>query len=497
MRHPWLAPLGATALLACVGADDPRGTTRAGLLCVESVSPDGRGDPRNAEGRIRQCWPGEPDCDCDRDDDCYALAGYVPCDPRAPDPAPVIRGTLRLPSDTVRGTFAPTSDGEEPEPTGSPWTYCQRYHGGVHAHAWALTVTQRVGVDLAPAGPHPQGSTVKAISLRRAKTPHADLACEDWGDNDADTYGWWPRVRRVLDPGDYLVLVDGFAGSEYALTLQTFAPPAASRCATAPPLVPGDYVAVDTALGGPGATACYPSTTRPQTFYAVTIPPWHRAVVRGSHRNYDTRFVMRAYGGCAATSCLGAARSGGEALAPVERIAALGVDNRRDTPRRVILGMSATPGATSESEAYVSLELLPVPRVEATNARCADATAVTHGTRLAAQDTRLARAPAPCDAEVFQGNVLYYRVRVPARRTLEVSATSAVEPTIAPHLRVLDGCGAPSCLASVAVGRPRSNPVTLRHTNHGDTARSYIVAVGDSFASGGGLVDLAFSILAP
>lgn len=42
------------------------------------VTPDRAGEPRNAEGQIRHCWPGEPMCFCDRDNDCYAQAGYMP-----------------------------------------------------------------------------------------------------------------------------------------------------------------------------------------------------------------------------------------------------------------------------------------------------------------------------------------------------------------------------------------------------------------------------------
>ncbi|MDO9022205.1 MAG: hypothetical protein Q8S73_31815 [Deltaproteobacteria bacterium] len=49
--------------------------------CPESVTRDGRGDPRNAAGQIRNCWPGEAKCFCDSDNDCYSLDGYVACTP--------------------------------------------------------------------------------------------------------------------------------------------------------------------------------------------------------------------------------------------------------------------------------------------------------------------------------------------------------------------------------------------------------------------------------
>jgi poly(3-hydroxybutyrate) depolymerase len=48
-------------------------------VCPEAVTRDGRGDPRNAAGQIRYCWPGEARCQCDSDNDCYDTEGYVPC----------------------------------------------------------------------------------------------------------------------------------------------------------------------------------------------------------------------------------------------------------------------------------------------------------------------------------------------------------------------------------------------------------------------------------
>ena len=50
-------------------------------VCPESVALDDRGDPRNAAGHIRNCWPGELKCFCDSDNDCYSLSGYVACTP--------------------------------------------------------------------------------------------------------------------------------------------------------------------------------------------------------------------------------------------------------------------------------------------------------------------------------------------------------------------------------------------------------------------------------
>ena len=64
-----------------------------GRCVYEPVFIDAFGDPRNAAGQIRNCWPGEALCVCDRDNDCYAQPGYVPrCSPAdagAPRDVPV------------------------------------------------------------------------------------------------------------------------------------------------------------------------------------------------------------------------------------------------------------------------------------------------------------------------------------------------------------------------------------------------------------------------
>jgi predicted esterase/uncharacterized cupin superfamily protein len=77
---PWVALLLLSALVSCVGSSDSPGQGSAEVrYCVEATTLDGRGDPRNAAGYIRYCWPGEPACFCDRDNDCYALDGYLTC----------------------------------------------------------------------------------------------------------------------------------------------------------------------------------------------------------------------------------------------------------------------------------------------------------------------------------------------------------------------------------------------------------------------------------
>ena len=40
----------------------------------EPTTLDAAGEPRNAAGQVRYCWPGEALCHCDADNDCPAAS---------------------------------------------------------------------------------------------------------------------------------------------------------------------------------------------------------------------------------------------------------------------------------------------------------------------------------------------------------------------------------------------------------------------------------------
>ncbi|MDB4928380.1 MAG: hypothetical protein JWM10_864 [Myxococcaceae bacterium] len=94
-----VTPVDAGTPVTPIDAGSP--TTPMDAGCVyEAVTLDRNAEPRNAAGHIRWCWPGEPRCACDRDDDCYPGPGYVPlC--ATPGAAPRDAGTT-VPAD--RGT---------------------------------------------------------------------------------------------------------------------------------------------------------------------------------------------------------------------------------------------------------------------------------------------------------------------------------------------------------------------------------------------------------
>jgi poly(3-hydroxybutyrate) depolymerase len=100
--------LGAFVCVAgcAVTETDTGSIVQSATVCPEAVTRDGRGEPRNAAGQIRYCWPGEAHCYCDRDNDCYDTEGYVPCMPpgadagAALDTGPRDAGTDTGPRDT-------------------------------------------------------------------------------------------------------------------------------------------------------------------------------------------------------------------------------------------------------------------------------------------------------------------------------------------------------------------------------------------------------------
>jgi len=104
------APTAVVAADAAVDVPVASSAARAlvAAVCPEVVTPDDRGDPRNARGHIRYCWRGQAKCRCDRDDDCYALEGYRPCVPAARD------------AGTPRDLGSPTRDAGTPRDLGSP-----------------------------------------------------------------------------------------------------------------------------------------------------------------------------------------------------------------------------------------------------------------------------------------------------------------------------------------------------------------------------------------
>jgi hypothetical protein len=77
----WARDAASTATYDVAAPDQAYAVSAAATATCphERTWLDHQGEPRNAAGFIRWCWPGEARCYCDRDDDCYAQSGYAGC----------------------------------------------------------------------------------------------------------------------------------------------------------------------------------------------------------------------------------------------------------------------------------------------------------------------------------------------------------------------------------------------------------------------------------
>lgn len=117
LRAAFAAVMGASCVLGgCIAGEVVGSAVQALAVCPETVSPDERGDPRNADERVRLCWPGEAHCYCDSDDDCYAEPGYIACTPPT-DAAPADAGA---PQDVVTPKAPPPNPDPPPGPDPPP-----------------------------------------------------------------------------------------------------------------------------------------------------------------------------------------------------------------------------------------------------------------------------------------------------------------------------------------------------------------------------------------
>lgn len=135
-------PFDAGASDVALPGRDVVATQDAGCV-YEPVYPDPMGNPRNAAGQVRDCWPGEPLCTCDRDNDCYAEPGYSPrCAPGARD-AGVTRDDVVVPAPDV--PVAPV-DVPRPQDAGivTPGNDTVAYSGTFPTTSGRRTVTLRV-----------------------------------------------------------------------------------------------------------------------------------------------------------------------------------------------------------------------------------------------------------------------------------------------------------------------------------------------------------------
>lgn len=329
--------------------------------------------------------------------------------------------------------------------------------------------------------------TVLAVRTRCDQVS-GELACNDDvpGSNNA-------FVRRVFEPGEYVVLVDQFnangTGGAYSLRVAPYAPAANSACAAASPLAPGVMTVGNTATGGAASTACLNDAWGPQLFYTLQVPAGRRATVTATPNSTPASTpVLRLLDGCSATRCLGGA------AAPMPGAAAsLTVDNRTDQPRSYVVSLASQSGRATGSFA-VTAALSDAPPA-APNAACSRAIAVAGGSALSAQDASLSSTglAGACLPNAL-GSVLFYRVSLAPRSTTLLTVTPT-GPAWDPTLRVLSGCNTLLCNSTVDA-RGAGQPEEYVVTNAASTPSEALIAVGGTGGAGSGRFDLAVQSVA-
>lgn len=392
-----------------------------------------------------------------------ADAGATPDAPAADTPAPAadvpsacpLERALTLPADSVSAALAGTSANRSTSCTTSTGTPGPEHVYPLHVGARAgviLTATADTGVEL-------------AVALRtRCDDALGELACEV-------TQVPLPipgvpmeppraRLATVLEPGDYVVLVDTIrpaAGAPYTLTLESFPPADNGTCASARAVEDGTLLIGESAEhGGHVRLECATSggIDGPSLWYAVTVPARTRLRVT----NTEGGMGMAVVSACAATSCLPATPRHPPAPAPAE----LDYDNATDAEVDVlvVIGSTGFPGAPPPFDLGVSL----IPLGAAGS--CDTALPLTPGVAVRG-DAALGAAATGCAG----GSTLFYTITVPPESVLRASLLpdSALG---SPTVRLIAGSCDGAC-----VGEVTAYPWLAMYRNAASTSIDLVVAV--------------------
>lgn len=217
-------------------------------------------------------------------------------------------------------------------------------------------------------------------------------------------------------------------------------------------------------------------------FYTVNVPAGQTLTAQASASVTGRgSYFIRVLGACADASCLAASPAG-------SATASTSWTNTAMTSRRVYIAV--TPGFSGVSPFDLTVRVRPPP----TNATCAGATRLTSGT-LVGENLSFARdITATCLAfGASSGPVLYYTVRVGEGERLTVLARNSGSTFFTPLVRVIDGCGGLTCLASSAASPSGSTGSRITWVNPGP-ARDVVVLVSSSSSTAEGLFDLTTAV---
>jgi hypothetical protein len=293
------------------------------------------------------------------------------------------------------------------------------------------------------------------------------------------------RLRVVLDPGSYYVLVDeaqpAGAGGEYLLRINTSPPPAQSSCATARPIRDGDSLPVEElGLVKELAPSCNGAPPRPALYYRATIPPGQRLTVRARPMGGEPSFspVLQLFSGCGQAMCLGTDREG---LNASQRVLRHINNGPSDLPVLLSVGASTmVSGGTVQLDVNISEPLQ--------NGSCASAWPLADGQLLRDQDLSEGTfGDGPCRGP---GPSLFYRATLLPWQTIRLTATRG-ESTPEIYFSPRFGCDKNVCTGGGAYGRQ------LEYINDAAVTRTLIVEVTVPRGSPLPLFDLNVSMPAP
>ncbi len=298
-------------------------------------------------------------------------------------------------------------------------------------------------------------------------------------------------TNTATSPRDVILVASAYPATantgRFDLTVTTIVPPTNLTCATAAPVV-GAMSRVDgsTLFGGAAPPLCADGVTSGNAlWYRVTVPARTFFVGRVGRTVGAADPMLRVYDAC-----------DGQCVAPTARSTAGSAEvrwlNAGGSAVELSLAVSGAPGASASFLLEVSL----VPM--AANATCAAATPVTIGTNVVAIDLAgAAEVPPVCAGLSIATPALWYRVTVPAGRTLVAQsrrmATASGDGAWSPTLRVQSACGDAECVAISSAGAEDYSAAAIWRAA-GPSDEEVIVSLGRSSAGSLGRVDLRFDL---
>jgi hypothetical protein len=292
----------------------------------------------------------------------------------------------------------------------------------------------------------------------------SEILCDD--DSGPATNSF---ARGIVPAGMYTVLVDSFSASSFRLNVATYAPAANAECAGAIALRNGVATTGGTSNAGTNRVpmGCGPTDTGGQVYYTYTIPA-NTQTTFTAVRNGAQDFILRELDSCALASCSGFLQTTAMAgtISPV-------VNNTSNMPRTVILSVAST---SVDPMANANFTITPTDRMLAPNALCANAINIAAGGMANGNTQGAAVTATTC--RINDGPQLFYTVSVPAGRRGVLSLTRMAAQDVS--MRLLDSCGANSCLSSVPTAG--AAPVSLTVDNQGAAARTVVISVSSTSA---------------